>query len=83
MRIRFLDAYTVKAVDGKTYKKGQVVELDELSARHFLNRQVAVPADGMPEQARVAAPEKAVMSSGTPRKMKDVAADVAVSADSQ
>ena len=82
MRIRFLDAYTVKAVDGKTYKKGQVVELDEASARHFLNRQVAVEADGGPEQAKMAAPEKAVMPESKPRKMKDVAAGMAAIADS-
>lgn len=74
MKIRFLDAYTVQAVDGQTYKKGQVVELDELSAQHFLNRQVAVAADGKPEQASMTAPEKAVMPESKPRKMKDVAA---------
>jgi hypothetical protein len=71
MKIRFLDAYTVKAVDGKTYKKGQVVEFDEVSAQHFLNRQVAIVANGAPEQASMAAPEKAVMSTGGPRKMKE------------
>ncbi len=77
MRIRFLEAYTVKAVDGKTYKKGQVVDVEEVSARHFLNRQVAVLADGGPEQANMTPPEKAVMPVGRPRKMKDVAADLA------
>lgn len=75
MKIRFLDVYTVKAVDGKTYKKGQVVELNDLSAQHFLNRQVAVVANGAPEQASMAPPEKAVMPESKPRKMKDVAAD--------
>jgi hypothetical protein len=75
MKIRFLDAYTVKAVDGQSYKKGQVVDVGELSAQHFLNRQVAVAVDGAPEQARMESPEKAVMPTGKPRKMKDAAAD--------
>ncbi len=77
MRIRFLDAYTVKAVDGKTYKKGQVVELDEASAQHFLNRQVAVVASGAPEQTSMAVPEKAVMPESKPHKAKGVAAGLA------
>lgn len=77
MKVRFLDAYTVKAVDGPSYKKGQVVDVGELSAQHFLNRQVAVEVDGAPEQTRVAAPETAVMPQGRPRKMKDALADKA------
>lgn len=69
MRIRFLVAYTVKAKDGQTYKKGEIVDVGELSARHFLNRQVAVAVDG-PEQANMDSPEKAVMPSGKPRSVK-------------
>jgi hypothetical protein len=83
MRIRFLEAYVVNAVDGKTYKKGQVVELSEASAWHFLNKQVAVVADGTPEQASMVAPEKAVIPESKPRKMKDVATGMAAIADSK
>ena len=76
MRIRFVADYTVKAIDGQTYKKGALVDLDELSAQHFINRQVAVASDaGAIEQANMEAPEHAVPARGKPRKMKDDAAD--------
>lgn len=43
MRIKFTRAYKVKP-DGPEYKQGQVVEVSEASAQHFINRRAAVEA---------------------------------------
>lgn len=41
LKIKFNRAYRVKDGGGATYKEGQVVSLDEASARHFITRGVA------------------------------------------
>ena len=40
--IKFHVAYTVQGLGGPSYQKGQVVQLPLHSARHFINRGVAV-----------------------------------------
>lgn len=40
-RITFTRDYREKAEGGKSYRKGQTVEVNEASARHFLNRGAA------------------------------------------
>ena len=44
--VKFVRAYTVQDGTGKTFKNGQVVEMSEPSARHFINRGAAEPAPG-------------------------------------
>lgn len=41
--IRFTRNYTVKDGSGKKYKAGEVIDLAEASAQHFINRRAAVP----------------------------------------
>lgn len=38
MKVKFLETYTVKASDGRTFVSGEVYDLDEASAKHFLNK---------------------------------------------
>ena len=40
--VRFIRAYTVKDGSGKKYKAGEVVDLQDASANHFINRRAAV-----------------------------------------
>ena len=42
MKIRFVTAYTVKDSVGTHYKDGQVCDLSDASAMHFLSRGLAV-----------------------------------------
>jgi hypothetical protein len=42
VRVKFTRAYKVKAVDGETYEEGQVVDLPDASAHHFIRRRAAV-----------------------------------------
>lgn len=42
MKVKFLKGYKVDAPDGEQYEAGQVVELEEPSANHFISRGVAV-----------------------------------------
>lgn len=42
MKIRFVRDYTTKEASPQQYSDGQVVDLEERSARHFLTRGVAV-----------------------------------------
>lgn len=61
MKIRFLRDYLVKDDTGTTYKKGQVCDMVETSARHFLNRGAAVDVSaGEVETSTVKPAEKAV-----------------------
>ena len=39
--VKFLKDYTVKAENGATYKKGEVYEMSDAGASHFVNRQAA------------------------------------------
>ncbi len=41
-RYRFVKGYTVKDAEGCVYKKGQVVELSEASARHFSRKNLII-----------------------------------------
>lgn len=41
LKVRFTRDYLVKDGSGKKYKAGQVVELEDASARHFINRAAA------------------------------------------
>ena len=50
--VRFTRSYTVKDGSGKRYKAGEVVDLPEASANHFISRRAAVPVG-----AEGAAPE--------------------------
>jgi len=43
MKFKFLQAYEVKDGTGTSYDVGQVVDFNENSANHFLNRGVVVP----------------------------------------
>jgi hypothetical protein len=45
VKVKFTETYTVKAQGGATYEKGSVHEFREDSARHFINRKVAVLTD--------------------------------------
>lgn len=69
MRIRFSEAYTVKAANGKTYDKGKTYEVSPGTARHFVNKCVAVviAETGKPETASVESAEAAVRPRGRPR----------------
>ncbi len=60
MKIRFLRDYLVKDDTGTAYKKGQVCDMVETSARHFLNRGLAVDASAEVETSTVRPAEKAV-----------------------
>ena len=39
MKVKFLETYTVKAADGRTFVAGEVYDLDDSSAKHFLNKR--------------------------------------------
>lgn len=71
MRIRFSKTYTVKALDGETYREGKVYDLSLPSCRHFIHKGVAVEVAGgkveEPETASVAPGEMAVRPRGRPR----------------
>ncbi len=71
MRICFSETYTVKAVDGKTYDKGKTYEVSPGTARHFINKMVAVEVkDGKSEASETASvepAETAVRPRGRPR----------------
>lgn len=41
MRVRFLQSYTVQAAGGETYLEGQVYDLPDATARHFLRKRRA------------------------------------------
>lgn len=49
--IKFLADHTVKAVNGATYRKGDVVECSASSAEHFTRRDLAVVCED-PELAK-------------------------------
>lgn len=53
-RIKFVKDYKVKAADGEAYKKGDEADVSEASAQHFVNRGVAVVAEG---KAKAEAPK--------------------------
>jgi DNA segregation ATPase FtsK/SpoIIIE-like protein len=65
MRIKFTQDYTTKANKPRTFKKDEVVDLEDdeagrASAQHFLSRNVAVDLDeeeAKPARARAAAKE--------------------------
>jgi len=42
MRIKFTREYTVQAHDGPTYREGQIEDMAERAALHFINRGAAV-----------------------------------------
>jgi hypothetical protein len=46
VKITFQKDYTVKDAAGTVYKKDKTYDLDDRSAAHFLNRKVAVLAEG-------------------------------------
>jgi len=48
MKIRFSRDYQVKAVNGPFYKEGEIYDLPEASARHFVRRGAAVEVDKRP-----------------------------------
>lgn len=43
MKVEFVKAYEVDDLSGTKYEAGQIVDLDERSAKHFFNRDVAKP----------------------------------------
>jgi hypothetical protein len=71
MRICFSETYTVKAVDGKTYKQGKTYDVVPSTGRHFINKGVAREVVGgavtAPETASVEPAETAVRPRGRPR----------------
>ena len=38
MKVRFLETYTVQALNGRTFVSGEVCDLEEASAQHFLKK---------------------------------------------
>ena len=42
MRIKFTRDYTVQAHDGPTYREGQIEDMADRAALHFINRNAAV-----------------------------------------
>jgi len=46
MKIRFKETYRVKAENGPEYQAGEVYDLPELSAKHFLRKGRAVIVTG-------------------------------------
>lgn len=45
MKVKFLRDYTVQDCDGCEYTEGQVVDLPDASAQHFINRGIAEKCD--------------------------------------
>jgi hypothetical protein len=73
VRIRFVREYEVKDGLGTRYKTGQILDVNEASALHFINRGVAArvtaatPAPASPESA---APDKPEVSRETRKGKK-------------
>lgn len=85
MKIKFLDPYQVKDAGGKLYLAGEVVELSEASARHFLRRSAAevyAGPDAKEVKAAAAAVKKEEKAAATAVKeeAKSAAADAKVEA---
>lgn len=51
-RIKFTADYSVRAKDGPHYKSGEVVEVNDASANHFINRGVAEIAKDEPVKSQ-------------------------------
>ena len=60
MKVRFLEDYTVKAVNGPSYRAGEVYDLPMPSAQHFMRKRRAelAPADDPGAQAAVTVDSK-------------------------
>lgn len=58
VKIQFLQDYTVKDDSGMEYTAGDTVTLEPASARHFINRGVAVEFDKSVPVKALAADEK-------------------------
>ena len=58
--VRFTRNYTVKDGSGTKYRAGEVVDLPEASAQHFINRQAAVLLGQEPETAEAPSGEGVV-----------------------
>jgi hypothetical protein len=67
VKIRFLKTYTVKDEEGRTFHKGEVYDLPEASAAHFVNRRRAVAFE--PEDEPVSQ-EKPPATKGRNRRRK-------------
>ena len=71
MRVRFLETYTVKDDEGTTFQKDKTYDMKPPSARHFINKRVAVEVSSaqpiVPETASVEPAETAVRRRGRPR----------------
>ena len=52
--IRFTKHYRVRDAEGREYKPGDEIELNDASAGHFLNRGVAVAVNGSDESPAAA-----------------------------
>ena len=71
--IRFLKDHTVKAVNGASYKQGDVVECSADSAQHFTSRFVAEMCD--PPKAQKPVPKEESEPAPKPKGKQDAKAD--------
>jgi len=73
MRIKFFKDHTVKNQAAAHYKAGQIVEMNQASAMHFINRNLAVEVKDEPKaqvesRATPAPTEKAVKGRDKPSR---------------
>ncbi|AGW13820.1 hypothetical protein [Megalodesulfovibrio gigas] len=61
-RVRFIEDYVVKDREGRQFKAGQIYDLSEDGARHFISRGRAVAVEDVVEEV---VEEPAVVSTGT------------------
>lgn len=64
-KIKFTDDYTVDAPGGATYKAGDIEDMSGPSARHFVNRSVAIYWSGKKPK-----PKPEPQASGQDRRIK-------------
>lgn len=50
-KIKFLEDRTVQDTEGQTFKKGSVHDVSDSSARHWINRGVAIEVADQPKAA--------------------------------
>lgn len=79
MRIRFLREYRIKDGSGTVYQEGQEIEVNAASARHYINRAVAIevpaPPKASPKPPAEPAPVNAPRPTPRQRKLKSALTD--------
>ena len=70
MKIKFIRDYEVKDGSGTVYKKDSVIDVNQASADHFINRSAAYLFNEVPEEQTVEAKKP-----GRPKKVTSDAVD--------